>query len=481
LESSAIRALSGIRSLQNAHSPINRLYPDALLRVFEAIPIDEDENWMVVNSVCRYWRNTALYFPSLWSFVVSSWPTSTITLCLERSKSTPLYIDLKQDYTDAFLEALSPHMSRISEFDIVIYNDETTEYDWPPLSKLLGGTAPMLRNLSIEFEDNRDTIEFADCSPLLLKLDAPVLQSFTLRGISLRQLTGPIVNLTELILENDDGAVSPMTDFLDLLESNTNLRLISLVSAGPRRSDGDPYRVVHLNSLEVLTMYKASTQVVLNHLSLPATTDIDITEDYDTSGLLGNVGQVLPTSLTHLPSTKGLKLISIKIFDPTNFAMIAHRSGNAGSITIGGRLPSHYSNSFYSFYPLSVMLVRELRLHGLDLDPIDNGVTDEYLQSMFFSLPSLDTLVLKHCKLGAIFQMLQPRDGHVPCPSLTSLTIYVTSSIDCLGISHLAATRESAGASFKKISLLCSLVRTLEGVEFLPKCVDVVEISDRTK
>jgi hypothetical protein len=79
------------------------------------------------------------------------------------------------------------------------------------------------------------------------------------------QFTGPIVNLVELTLGtsyDSDGA--SMTHFLDLLESNINLCHISLLSARPQ---SDPHRIVHLNSLEILTMDETPTKEVLSHLS----------------------------------------------------------------------------------------------------------------------------------------------------------------------------------------------------------------------
>jgi hypothetical protein len=170
-------------------------------------------------------------------------------------------------------------------------------------------------------------------------------------------------------------------------------------------------------------------------------------------------------------------MILILGLNPNRCAISAHRPGNTGSLTISCFMIYPYSNSIYSFYPLSVAHVRELWLEQVHFETIDDGVTDEYLQSIFFSLPALDTLVLINCELGAIFQMLQPRGGHIPCPSLTSLTIYVTSGIDYLCVSGLAAMRELRGAPFKNISLLCDMKGTLrlEGVECLPKCVDIVE------
>jgi hypothetical protein len=118
------------------------------------------------------------------------------------------------------------------------------------------------------------------------------------------QFTGPIVNLVELTLGTSyDSDGTSMTHFLDLLESNINLCHISLLSAGPQ---SDPHRIVHLNSLEILTMEETPTKEALSHLSLPATTHITIANFYGTPYYNRIVEHVLPASLIHLPGTEEL-------------------------------------------------------------------------------------------------------------------------------------------------------------------------------
>jgi hypothetical protein len=311
-------------------------------------------------------------------------------------------------------------------------------------------------------------------TPLQLNLTAPVLQSFTLYGFSLGQPTGHIVNLTELHLNRDNRDPPPsMTYFLDLLESNMNLRRIFLIHAGPYSDDGDPDRIVHLNSLEFLTMEGTTTKGVLNHLSLPDTVNI-IIRDIDVSDREGIVEEDLPASLAHLPSTQDFAIISINIPSFECFSISAHRPMNAGSLLLDGFLLSIHSDYIQFFRPLSVAHVRELWLECSSFKGIGKEMIDEYLRSILFSLPALDALILVECDLGSIFQILRPRDGHMPCPSLSSLTIYEPFSTGYLGVSDLAAIRESEGAPLKKITILRYRDEMLEGIECLPKCVDVV-------
>jgi hypothetical protein len=308
-----------------------------------------------------------------------------------------------------------------------------------------------------DFGDNGGMRKF------LWRLDAPVLQSFTLRHLSLGQ-TGHIVNLTELILDHDlRGSPPSMTDFLDLLESNTNLRRISLEAAGPTRNDGDPHRIVRLNCLEFLKLENAETKEILNHLSLPATVDIIIQSIYRMDG------GILPSALTHLPSTEGFSVIYIDNDSRPGTKLSAYRLANTGSLLIDVISPTLY---VYSFHGLPVAHVRTLWLEYIRFERAANGVIDRYPQSFFSSLPDLDTLVLLRCHVGSIFRLLLRRDGHMPCPSLTSLVIYepFDDRIDFSLLSDLVVMRESRGAPFKNISIL-NYKGGLLGVERLPKCV----------
>jgi hypothetical protein len=471
LEASALRALSTIRFLKNAHSPINGLDPESLSLVFEAlvsigVRCNQSYMWMVVNRVCRYWRNTALSFPSLWS-VVDSVSTITSQMCLERSKSSLISVYLQRNCPDNLISAVLSHTSHVYELEMTL----KTYGDSKLLSHLIREASPVLRYLSISLYDNLDVAR--------IDVDVPILQSLTLHGISFEQLSmGRVVNLTHLSWSAWGTSSPSMTQLLGLLESNMNLRRVYLNTAKAPSDDGNSNRLVHLDRLESLRIVGNATKVILDHLSLPSSVDIIIGSIRILDGSKGVVEQALPNPLTHLPSvTREFETISVKV--DSKYTVSAHRPGDDGTLAISGTSPSYYQlpRSYYSLYPLSIAHVRELWLECVHFRPIDDGLTDGYLQSMFYSLPALNTLSLEGCDLGSIFQMLQPREGHVPCPSLISLTIYdINGNIDCFVLSDLAVMRELQGAPFKKISLLCGAARCeLKGLERLRRCVDVVE------
>jgi hypothetical protein len=136
---------------------------------------------MVVNLVCRSWRNTALSCPSLWSVIDSS-SISKAQLCLKRSKSAPLSVNLRYGCPNSLIEAVLSQMSRVRELDITF----ATSMDLSLLPHLTECPAPMLRKLSVYYdEQNNEDDDFVLQPPPLLELDAPVLQMFSLTGFSL--------------------------------------------------------------------------------------------------------------------------------------------------------------------------------------------------------------------------------------------------------------------------------------------------------
>jgi hypothetical protein len=141
------RTLSAIRFIKNAHSPINRLNPESLFLVFDTLATicfqaHKPYKWMVVKRVCRYWRNVALSFLSLWSIVDSDYFPQAY-LSLERSKSAPISVYLRENSTRRFIEAVLSHINRIRELDISLEEHA----DWPLCSQFMEGIAPVLRHL----------------------------------------------------------------------------------------------------------------------------------------------------------------------------------------------------------------------------------------------------------------------------------------------------------------------------------------------
>lgn len=83
---------------RNALVPISRLPPETLVEIFAFLPFPADTSGCVsyltlisVTHVCRRWREVALSFPSLWSYINFTKLTPTgFTGILARAKMSPL-------------------------------------------------------------------------------------------------------------------------------------------------------------------------------------------------------------------------------------------------------------------------------------------------------------------------------------------------------------------------------------------------------
>src|SRR5579859_5592124 len=77
------------------NSPISTLPSEILAQIFLELVLEDWRActivWVRVTLVCRFWRDLALNFPTLWSYVFCI-SCDWVFLTLERSKSCPLNI-----------------------------------------------------------------------------------------------------------------------------------------------------------------------------------------------------------------------------------------------------------------------------------------------------------------------------------------------------------------------------------------------------
>ncbi|KAF9793404.1 hypothetical protein BJ322DRAFT_984283, partial [Thelephora terrestris] len=91
--------LAQVRFARNTLSPAHALPPEILAIIFQYVlnnffgpndgPREDFYRWTAVTRVCRYWRESALAFATLWSTVsLDNLPAALISI--ERSRSAPL-------------------------------------------------------------------------------------------------------------------------------------------------------------------------------------------------------------------------------------------------------------------------------------------------------------------------------------------------------------------------------------------------------
>ncbi|KAJ7188833.1 hypothetical protein C8R46DRAFT_30843 [Mycena filopes] len=156
----------------------------------------------LLTHICRRWREVALGSPALWRAVDFHLDHGEIgvykqveiaSIWLERSCSRPLSIQIRSNYYEPelspLIEALAPHRAR---WEHLIISLEETPY--PREVEALSGPTPLLRSLLWTVED------LQDLSVAVSWLDAPLLRSATLDGLTVQGTLLPWSQLTSLIL-----------------------------------------------------------------------------------------------------------------------------------------------------------------------------------------------------------------------------------------------------------------------------------------
>ena len=197
LETRARDVLKLIPSLRNLLQPVNRLPPEILSRVARYVPdksARDTRSIIPLTHVCRYWRESIVSTPEVWTLISSRSKSSVTTLSLERSKAAPLEIDFNLRIRDReFLDLLVPRIQNTRT--LTLHNFSSIE----ELNRALPNfpqSTPNLQSLTLHpvsnkrGERNRSTDPFESLANTLKHLSLnnfPLYPSF-LRLRSLTQL-----------------------------------------------------------------------------------------------------------------------------------------------------------------------------------------------------------------------------------------------------------------------------------------------------
>lgn len=324
----------------------------------------------------------------MWSIVDFKHPIMAATF-IERSKSALVDLRIGPGCSEESLLSFSSIISRCTTIESTLTLQKSNLF----LSHLGPAAAPQLRWLDLK----ANIVNSAIALPQPFSGHVPSPVGIRLSGFALRQTIGNFSNLIHLIISNDTPDVSPpMTQFLDVLQSSPKLKELTLESAGPRATDGDPNRIVDLKHLQVLTLIECPAKVILQHLSLPGFTDL-ITKDCEVLDGHGLADQILPNSLDNLKITSVEQVKLGHSFDARRFSCWVktpysvmkfdqeknsgkRSTGFRGSTVLGGLLHSHYkeqpgmgavsearNNRFYPRFLDRNRLQRSTELRGRNL------------------------------------------------------------------------------------------------------------------
>jgi len=469
-----VRALSSsIRSARNALAPIHLLPREILAIIFQMLKPDyldfplelqtspDPYIWMKVSHVCRFWRDTAMLYSTLWSTIDSAHPLAALA-CLDRSRDANLRVHLRDKVAykrlapsmerGGFTRSIAPHSSRFEEFHMV----PLFRYDLSILNPFRY-PAPELKALTIALDlstnDHILPTIFDGHTPKLTKL---TLSSFT--SWPGNQFNG----LTHLCLYNQMPEHRPsMSEFLQFLEGCPDMEELVLVDAGPSSLDrdtslvdGPSYPHVHLDKLRLLDVGHWTSSVVvrefLSHISIPSSTKVFVWGDVlfadNEAGLA-----MFPRGISQFGALKALKSIHLS----------SHSSGGH---------PTHLviveDNALFIHRPRWEDTFIQALFQTLDVDGVETLTWDVerddplgYEQWIFIyrKLPHLKHLVVhgRASQLSTFALGRASEDGTMQplCRQLTTLAIFGPEELQPSDLYSLSEYRAEKNTPLRRLTI----------------------------
>ena len=392
--------------------PVNKLPPEIIPRIAQHVLQGHIDTKPIIplTHVCRYWRQSIISAPENWT-LISSDRMSLMALTLERSKSAPLQLEIRNSTRigQNFRDLITPHLQ----------NTETLKF-W---------ALTTIENFTRVFPNFPQSMPNLRLLELHHAVDAPrwdrsidpfglfpnTLKSLRLYDIPLYPPFLEIRTLTELSLQYD--VVQPSLDtLLDVLEENRSLESVHL------NIDSDEYPThisqrpaVVLNQLHNLsiTCWDATiTRTLVSNIPVRRGAHLGVTLRGSSAGL--GLNDILSgISMTHLSNLSSPTLMTYQI-RPREIQLIGP-NGSFSYIHPGALIPP-----FVEFLVLPLTDVKELRL-------LHSGPSVAFHPSSF---PTLEALTIKHyTDISHLFSTL------FPDPSLFS-------SLKTLGFFHCDITEK---------------------------------------
>ncbi|EAU82628.1 hypothetical protein CC1G_07910 [Coprinopsis cinerea okayama7 len=381
------------KSDRNELSDIARLPPEVLSRVFihyqqlcaslsrisDFGRILRPFEWTQVTHVSRYWRDTALAFPELWSNIQATTNPRWAQVMFDRAKQAPISLTFssnsstRPELAEVIKDACSQH-HRLKGLNVIGYNDFIRQ-----MLEKLTSPAPNLQTLNLEYGG----LPYVDLGRPsipnnLLGGEAPSLRQLHLSGYQFSWATLlPISSrLTSFKLNSmprkADGFPGPDVDvFFQGMEAMRNLQELELNIKLPI-TPLSTFRVIPLPKLESLKLTGCFRECenVMRHLALPSSlrATFEVTHDVqDTDVNASTFGQTLSSSWLSGPLSDPPCVIRDLVVDNNHYRA-----------RITGRLSGVYSPSVLNLTLNSNKFLSEV-LAALPL----NGVTNLGLMTGF--------------------------------------------------------------------------------------------------
>ena len=453
------RVLPKLRSLESVMRPINRLPKDIFILIprfftadFAKFPMNGP--LITMTHVCRSWRNVLLSTPSLWTQLDFSTPKSKEAVrFLGRSGNQLLNIFQlleSEDNVEPFLSTTLRNIYRLRRLEI----DSYLPYPEPVLTRFTR-SAPELRHLEITNNSHR-TDRDAELHDTIFEGHLPKLTSLSLCAFrtNLRAFNFPSLRRFEFTTQTN-MSIQDLTSFFRRCPSLEYIEIfLSYITQPPIVT---PHERVRLAALKELIIYQAThTPSLLDHFILPKCTEVVLGGFGETPREGWPVAQIHPSSIDHLPVTKG---ISKAVAMPSSCIF----SGPNGNLKFwpSRRTREIFDARFFtSFSPISVLEIRELWVgpNSTSSRPFRRPwkQTAAGVHGAFRVLTKVEDLTIVSCGTEPFFSTLGATvEDSVLLPGLRRLTIYVgCGELDVPALIQCAKARKGHSRPLREVTVV---------------------------
>ncbi|EPT00166.1 hypothetical protein FOMPIDRAFT_90809 [Fomitopsis schrenkii] len=308
------RHILKLRALHNTTSLPNSLPNEVFVSILRRVADESDiygKRWLdKLSGVCRYWRQTIVGTPTLWTDISLLLGKRFIKLCLVRSQDADLSLHIRSDWASlnkrdltALITLLEPHYPRVLRLELRL-DDHNSEYNrqhqkFPYMLHFLHAVLPRLVSMLVLTHPTSE----ADGRLQLAQSHLPKIRRLTLSGVVLQWETWPLPDLTHLRLDDvvhrraDDYDGDDLSSVLEVLSACRSLETFHYAcrinAASPvahpiTRCPPTPIPLQRMRLFRLGLNDPGDVSTILAHVSLPRTACIDI-----------NVSDIRPQPLAH--------------------------------------------------------------------------------------------------------------------------------------------------------------------------------------
>ena len=382
---------------------------------------------VMMTHVCRSWRNVLVSTPSLWTqldFCVPAGPQQ-VEEFLRRSGNLPLDIHhyLKDmGVADPFLSITLDNMHRLRHLELssrIAHLGLFLAYFSEP--------APELEYLRITHDPSIAARDI-ELPGTIFGGQLPKLSSITLVNMYTDLRKPALPSLTRFSFTTRTQI--SFRDLTSFLQQHPLLEFLQIcLQYAPQPPVPPPHKRIRLPALKELRFDQtACASGLLDHLILPKCTEMLLKGQLIGEGLDGFGGlfaQIHPSSIDHLPVTRGIT----KAVAAPRSCVLSGPNGHFGAWFFEENHRSLNAEFFISFYPILVFGVKELWIAAgevLRFGRVPWRHTAAGLRAAFGVLTEVEDLTVVSCETGPIFAVLDATmDDIVLLPGLRRLTVYV--------------------------------------------------------